>query len=107
MSLLQRTVDAIDNTAINLCKKGKRFKLFQFLGCFLTYRRTSHWLKNKELPELKRDMILCMRDAAYLGLQMVGWWLPKSHQQTNIPPPDLQKLSQAAYLEKARCKTEK
>lgn len=84
------------------CKRLKKIKLVQFIALVFMFYRTSHWLKNAALPDIKRDMILFMRDCCIVGLQTINWWVPRC--QAPDRPIDIEALipqaRQAAYLER-------
>ena len=101
--MLSKIANDIENALIALAKLFKQFKVAQFLGLYLTWKKTERWLSQDDLPAIKRDMILVMQDATLIGLRHLNWWVPRQ-ELANTPVPDPQKIQQAAFLEKLKQK---
>lgn len=101
--MLSKIANGIEDALIALAKLFKQFKLAQFLGLYLTWKKTQRWLSQDDLPAIKRDMILFMQDATLIGLRNINWWVPRQ-DLANTPAPEPKKIQQAAFLEKFRQK---
>lgn len=74
-------------------------KFILFVKLVFIWFKTKYWIKRCKNP-LKLSILQVMQEGALAGFKLINWWIPK-HTPNDAPPEiNLQKLSQAAYLEK-------